>query len=242
MQYLITLLFYLSLQTFLFAAPLKDFTAHYDLYHNETYVGQTTRRLVTQNQLINFSSIAKTEGFIALFVDITISEQSKLQYKNDRINFLSYSYNEKKNEKNKGYQLQLDKMNNVYNSHSKALYPVSGNLQDTLGFTTAIMYDLQKGKREITYTIAEKNSFKTYNLKRVATENIAITDGHIATLKMEHFNPQTKVRFTLWCAEKMGFLPIRIQKINRKGDVNLLNLTQFNQKKLYLALPEEELE
>lgn len=242
MQYLITILVYFSMQTFLFAAPLKDFTAHYNLYHNGTYVGQTTRRLVTKNQSISFSSIAKTEGFIAWFVDITVTEMSKLQYKNDRINFFSYKYNEKKNDKNKGYKLDIDKINNVYNSHTKALYPIKNNLQDTLGFTAAIMHDLQKGKREIEYTIANKDSFKKYSLKLIAKENIATNKGHITTFKIEHYNPQTKVRFTLWCAENMGFLPIRIQKINRKGDTNLLDLTQFNQQKFYLTLDEEELE
>lgn len=242
MRYLITILFYFSIQTLSFAAPIKDFTARYNLYHNETYVGQTTRRLVTENKFINFSSIAKTDGIVAWFVDITITETSKLRYKNNRLNFVSYSYNEKKNDENKGYQLHLDKANKFYNSHTKEFYPITNNLHDTLGFTAAIMHDMQNGKREIKYTIAEKNKLKTYTLRFITKENIATNGGQITTFKMEHYNPQTKERFTLWCAENMGFLPIRIQNINRKGDENLLNLTQFNQKEFYLDLPEEELE
>ena len=57
---------------------------------------------------------------------------------------------------------------------------------------------------------------------------------------MEHYDPQSKTRFTLWCAEKMGFLPIRILKKNHKDDESLLNLTHFNNKKIYLYLDEEE--
>ena len=242
MRYLITILLYLGFQTTSFATPIKDFTARYNLYHNETYVGQTTRRLVTENNNITFSSIAKTEGIVAWFVDITITETSKLRYKNNRLNFVSYSYNEKKNDENKGYQLRLDKSNKFYNSHTKEFYPVANNLHDTLGFTAAIMQDMQNGKREIKYTIAEKKKLKTYTLKFITKENIATNDGQITTFKMEHYNPQTKERFTLWCAENMGFLPVRIHNINRKGDENLFNLTQFNQKKFYLDLPEEELE
>lgn len=242
MRYLITILFYFSIQTLSFATPIKDFTARYNLYHNETYIGQTTRRLVTKNKFINFSSVAKTDGFIAWFVDITITETSKLRYKNNRLSFVSYSYNEKKNDENKGYQLRLDKANKFYNSHTKELYPVVNNLHDTLGFTAAIMHDMQNGKREIKYAIAQKNKLKTYTLKFITKENIATNGGQITTFKMEHYNPQTKERFTLWCAENMGFLPVRIQSINHKGDENLLNLTQFNQKEFYLDLPEEELE
>jgi hypothetical protein len=40
----------------------------------------------------------------------------------------------------------------------------------------------------------------------------------------------------------MGFLPVRILSNNRKGNKSLLNLTQFNQKKLYLELDEDESE
>ncbi len=242
MRDLITILFYFSLQTLSFAAPIKDFTARYDLYHNETYIGKTTRSLVTENKFIKFSSIAKTDGIVALFVDITITEISKLRYKNNHLSFVSYSYNEKKNDENKGYQLRLDKANKFYNSHTKELYPVVNNLHDTLGFTAAIMHDMQNGKREIKYTIAKKGSLKTYDLKFIAKENIATNKGHITTFKMEHYNPQTKERFTLWCDKSLGFLPVRIQKINHKGDENLLNLTQFNQKEFYLELPEEESE
>ena len=242
MRYLITILFYISIQTLSFAAPLKNFSVSYGLYYNEMYVGQTTRNLVTQNNNVNFSSIATTDGIAAWFFDITLTETSKLRYKNNQLNFFSYSYNEKKKNENKGYQLHLDKVNKFYNSYTKELYPVANNLHDTLGFTVAIMHDMQKGKREITYAIAEKKKVETYTLKLKAKENIETNNGQIMTFKMEHYNPQTKERFTLWCAEKMGFLPIRILSINRKGNERLLNLTQFNQKKFVLNFPEEEID
>ena len=73
-------------------------------------------------------------------------------------------------------------------------------------------------------------------------ENITTNSGHITTYKMEHYNPLTNERFTLWCAEDMGFLPIRISSYNRKGNSSLLNLTKFNKIKLNLELNEEELE
>ena len=102
------------------------------------------------------------------------------------------------------------------------------------------MYDLQAGKREIQYSVAEKKKLKTYILKFIKKENIQTSNGEISTLKMEHYDPQTKHRFTLWCAENMGFLPVRILKINHKGNEDLLNLTQFNNKKIHLNLDEDE--
>ncbi len=240
MRYLLTLIFYFILHSIAFAAPIKDFTASYDLYHNEFYIGQSTRRLKTKNKFLTFTSTAETAGIAAWFFNITITETSKLRFKNKRLNFFSYQYNEKNNDKNEGYQLRLDKSHQFYNSHTKQLYPAAKNLHDTLGFTVAIMLDLQAGKREITYTIAEKDNLKTYTLKFIKKEKLITNTGEISTLKMEHYNPQTKHRFTFWCAENMGFLPVRIRNINHKGDENLLNLTHFNQQSIYLNLDSEE--
>lgn len=240
MQYLVTIILAVILQSNIYASPVKDFTATYDLYHNEFFIGKSKRRLNTENKNLTFSSTAETAGVAAWFFNITITEESKLHFKNKRLNFISYSYNEKNNDKNEGYELRLDKKNKFYNSHEKKLYPVEKNLHDTLGFTVAIMHDMQAGKREIKYTIAEKDDLKIYSLKFIKKENLPTNSGQISTLKMEYYDPQKNIRFTLWCAEDMGFLPVRILNINQKGDENLLNLTHFNQKRIHLNLDEEE--
>ena len=242
MRYSLTIIFYFFLQTSSFSAPLKDFTASYDLYHSNMYIGQSTRRLSTKNQLLTFTSIAKSEGIAAWFYDITINEKSELQLKNQQLNFFSYSYTEKKNNKNKSYQLHLDKKNKFYNSHTNEHYPIAANLHDTLGITIAIMYDMQIGKRNMKYTIAEKDKLKNYSIKFLQKENLATDNGEISSLKMEHYNPQTKERFTFWCATDMGFLPIRIRKINRKGKEILLTLSKFNAKDIHISMDDDEID
>ena len=237
MRYLIAITFYFLLHSLTIAAPLKDFTAIYNLYHNKMYVGQSTRNLATKNKLLTFTSVAKTGGIAAWFFNITIRETSQIRFENNRLNFVSYHYDEKKNDKNKSYQIRLDTSGKLYNSYTKKHYPVVKNLHDILGFTAAIMLELQAGKREIKYTIAEKKKLKTYTLKFIKNENLATKKGSISTLKMEHYDPQTNRRFTFWCAEDMDFLPIRILNINEKGDENLLNLTHINQQAIFLPLP-----
>ena len=242
MPYLITFIIYFFAQNVAFSAPLEDFTARYDLYYNGFYVGESTRALATTNNLATFSSIAKTAGMAAWFADITVTETSKLRYVNKKLNFVSYLYDEKGNNKNERYELHLDKELRLYNSYEKKTYPATKNLHDTLGFTVAIMLDMQAGKRNIKYTIAEKDNFKPYTLKFIKEEALITDKGEIITLKMEHYDPETKYRFTFWCAKDMGFLPIKISNVNPKGDENLLHLTHFNNKPVYLSLDEEEIE
>jgi hypothetical protein len=237
---------YLFLPLIAFSAPLKDFTAFpkdftakYKLYHNGLYVGESSRQLITNKDLLTFTSVTETAGLAAIFFSITINETSQLQLKNKKLNFISYLYEEKKKDKNETYQINLDKPQQIYNSHTKKHYPLTADLQDTLGFTVAIMHDMQQGMREIKYTIAEKDKLKTYTLRFIKEEKLPINNGAINTIKMEHYDPQSNFRFTFWCAESMGFLPIRIQNINHKGDVNLFNLSHFNEQAIYLNLEDE---
>jgi len=221
------------------AKVVKDFTAEYALYHNQLFVGESKRQLVNSNNTLTFSAITETAGLAALFIDIKINELSTLEFKNNQLNFMSYQYTEKNKDKKETYQLTLAKNQQFYNSHTKQHYPAAKNLQDTLGFTLAIMQDLQSGKRDIKYTIAEKDNLKSYYLKFIKKENIPTNDGHITTHKMEHYNPETKNRFTFWCADKMDFIPVKIRKINHKGDEDVFNLTMYKQQKIYLNLENE---
>lgn len=221
------------------AKAVKDFTAEYALYHNQLFVGESKRQFVNSNNALTFSAFTETAGLAALFIDIKINEVSTLQFKNNQLNFVSYQYNEKNKDKKETYQLTLAKNQKFYNSYTKQYYPAKKNLQDTLGFTVAIMQDLQAGKRDIKYTIAEKDNLKSYRLKFIKKENISTSDGYISTLKMEHYNPVTKHRFTFWCAETMDFIPLRIRKINHKGDEDIFNLTMFNKQKIYSNLENE---
>ena len=240
MKLILTLFIYLGLMNIAISGPINGFIAQYDLYHNEFYVGQTKRTLVKENKILTFSSTAETMGLAALFADVKIKETSKLRFKNEQLNFFSYSFHEKKNDENFSYQLRLDKKNTFFNTYKKQNYPVTKNLHDALGFTVAIMQDMQDGKRNIEYTIADKKKIKTYSLNFLKKERLTTESGYVDTLKIEHYDPQKKVRFTFWCAEKMGFLPVRIKNLNSKGDENLLSLTHFNNKQVKLVLEGEE--
>ena len=242
MRYIITLFFYLLLHNVAFSTSIKDFTSRYEVYHNNFYVGTATRKLKKEKNFFIFSSEAKTAGIASWFYDVTITETSKLIDKNKQFRFHSFDYHKNKNGEKEGYQLNLKNSQQFYNTYKKQLFPVSNNLHDTLGFTVAIMYDLKMGKRSISYTVAKKTKIDNYQLEFMKEENLETNTGAIHTLKMEYFDQKKKQRITIWCAPEMDYLPIRIININSNGDENLLHLTHFNNKPVYLSLDEEEIE
>jgi hypothetical protein len=223
-----------------FANPVKDFSARYAVYKNGFFLGNTRRTLTTKENMLNFSAVTESAGFAALFFDIKINETSKLVLKNNSLNIHSYKYDERKNDKRIIHQLYIDDSKKLYNSFTKKQYPLTAGLHDALGFSIAIMYDLNKGLRNIKYTIAEKEKLKNYHLKFIKEETLPSTKGSLKTLKIEHTNPKTKKRFTLWCAEGMEFLPVRIVNTKANGDEVLLNLTHYNNKEISLDMDEDE--
>jgi hypothetical protein len=223
-----------------FANPVKDFSARYEVYKNGFYLGNTTRTLTSKDSMLNFSAVTESAGFAALFFDIKINETSKLVSKNNSLNIFSYKYDEKKNDERITYQLYIDDSNKLFNSFTKKQYPLTPGLHDALGFSIAMMRDLNKGLRELKYTIAEKEKLKNYHLKFIKEEKLPSGNGSLKTIKIEHTNPKTKTRFTFWCAESMGFLPVRIVKVKANGDEVLLNMTEYNHKPLQLELNNEE--
>lgn len=240
MHYLYLTAIFFLLPSFSAARAVNDFSASYAVYKNNFFLGNTKRTLTTNKNMLNFSAVTKTAGIAAWFFDITILETSKLVLKENSLNIYSYKYDEKNKDKHVIHQLHIDDSKQLYNSFTKKQYPITQDLHDGLGFSIAMMHDLIKGKRDFKYTIAEKNKLKKYHIKYVGEEKLPTDKGYLQTIKIEHTNPVTKNRFTFWCADSMGFLPVRILNVKDNGDEVLLNLTHFNQKEIYLEMDEEE--
>ena len=221
-------------------SPVKDFSASYEVYKNNFFLGNTKRKLTTRENMLTYTAVTETAGIAAWFFDIKIVETSKLMYNNDSLTIHSYKYDEKNKDKHTIHQLYIDDSKQLYNSYTRQQYPITKNLHDGLGFSIAMMHDLQKGQRELKYTIAEKENLKDYHIKFVGKEKLPLYSGYLDTIKIEHTNPNTKDRFTFWCVESMGFLPVRIQNIKDNGDKVLLNLTHFNQEEFHIKIDEDD--
>jgi len=242
MKILITL-FFIFTAPILSAENINDFIAQYDVYKNDFPVAQSTRTLRSKNNVLNFSSETQTTGFAALFYSVKINETSQLELKDNNLHFVSYDFNESKNNKNKRYQLLIDKPSQkLFNTKTQQYYTNHKNLQDMLGFTVAIMYDLKNGRRDLNYNLADKDKINSYHLKFIKEEMITNGNKEIKTLKMEHYDTEKKQRFTLWCAPEYDFIPLKIRKIKNNDDEILLALTKLNQNQFNLMYNKSEID
>lgn len=240
MYKLVTALLLLFINSSVLAATVNNFSANYDVYQNGFYLGTSLRTLTNNKNTFTFTSVTQSGGIAAWFFDVKINETSTLIQKDNHLSISSYKYEEKQKNKHEILELKIDETQQLYNSYNKQHYPLTQNMYDGLGFSIALMHDLKNGLREVNYTIAEKEHLKSYQLKFRGFEKLREGNKTINTLKMEHFDPESKYRFTFWCAETMDFLPIRIRNVKNNGDEIVLNLSEFNQKAIYLDLENDD--
>jgi len=163
----------------------------------------------------------------------TILERSEIESHGDDIRPLNYLYDQKWGNRQRRYTLRFDWDSNMLHSHYKnknAHYPLPDRAQDLLSFQIAVMRDLQHGRREIAFSIAGRKRPNHYTF-RTSTKQVLKTElGPLDVVRLDQAvdSPaENGDRFTLWCAEKLDFLPVRIEHVEDDGTVYLLNVKTF---------------
>jgi hypothetical protein len=161
-----------------------------------------------------------TTGVLALFRDDKIEERSLFSLTPaGKIQPLEYSLDHTGSKKQKHVHITFDwplkKAKNTADSPWELTIP-EGTLDDQL-YQIALMQDLQQGKRELSYTVADDGKIKVYSPTFVGEEKVRTDLGEFNTLKYERVSSDKKRRTTLWCAPVLHYLPVQVEHLE-KGD------------------------
>lgn len=202
------------------------FEATYDVLYNEFYLGTAVRTLQPQdNQTWIYRSHTSPKGIASAFVSDIIDETSTIRKYDNRFQPSLYDYHQHGGKKDKAFQLKFDwKSKQLSNTYTKKEYPLSANTHDLLSFQIQLMQDMQAGKTSISYIIADKKRVDTYSLKLTETENVETPMKTFSAIKMVSNKIRDKMQFIIWCAPELGYLPIKVMKIDDDGDESVLIL------------------
>lgn len=206
-----------------------SFTAEYQVTKGVMSVGSTTRILHDKgNGNFVFESITKPGGIAKLFTRGKVVERSYWQLQENNLVPHEYTYQNSSDQKRDVkllFNWQEFEVTNIINGDPWTM-DLEENTLDKLLYQLAIMYDLSAGKNSLIYKVADGGTMKTYDVVISGKERLAMEIGVFDTIKVviTKNNRQT----TLWCAEKLQFLPVRIEQ--RKEDdgpitANLIELT-----------------
>ena len=207
------------------AAEPPPFDATYALSRNGIHLGANRLQLERHGDAWRYASTITPDGLISLFVADTVEEESRWRLHEGAIRPLSYRYHRFGGKKERRVELSFDwrdgptggqVINDVGGDRwSMAIPP--GTL-DKLVYQVAIMLDLGRGEREMTYAIADGGRLKHYHLKVTGEETLETPLGPLRTLRVERTKESSKKTTRLWCAPELRFLPVKIEQVKKEGE------------------------
>lgn len=236
-QQLIVFIIFYILNTSLMAGedkahPIPSFTA---IYHASTaglHVGELiiSYQFDPKTQTYVYQREAYPTGLAALFVSTKIKESSHGIIQNDRARPNEYIY-ERSNKQHKNrhiifkYNKETIDITNIKSNESiNAALGTTDNLVTTLN----MMFDLNAGIEELSYTFTQRGKIKTYPFTREQEEIISTDNSSYQTLRIRRIRENSKRNTLLWCAPELFYLPIKIEEHKEDGSIERFLLKEFH--------------
>ena len=203
------------------AAEPPPFDATYSLSRNGIHLGANRLQLERNGDAWRYASTITPGGLISLFVADTVEEESHWRLHDGAIRPLSYRYHRFGGKKERRVELSFDwndrqVVNDVGGDRWSMAIP-AGTL-DKLVYQVAIMLDLGRGERKMTYAIADGGRLKHYHLKVTGEETLETPLGPLRTLRVERTKESSKKTTRLWCAPELRYLPVKIEQVKKEGE------------------------
>lgn len=168
----------------------------------------------------SYLSETNTTGLASLLYKDKVVEQSTWRLDKGKIKPVQYLYDRSGGKKTRKVTVEFNWTSGMISTsvNGDAWHmPVRPNILDKLSYQLAIMHDLLEGRKNIDYTIADGGKIKTYHFKLLGEERLDTPLGKFKTLKLERHKPNTLDRTTLWCAQALNYLPVKVENIEKNG-------------------------
>ncbi|MBN4079159.1 DUF3108 domain-containing protein [Beggiatoa alba] len=214
---LLLAMFFLSSGNTTNAALPEQFTAVYTVKKAGITVGETRRVLSHENGLYLFESITRPSGIAKLFTNGQVVERSHWQFFQGKPRPQQYTFFNSGGKNKRNVTLDFDwtknQVTNTVNGDPWRM-PLEHGTSDKLLYQLRIMQDLPTTDTSLRYPVADGGKLKYYNIEILGTERIRTPLGIFTTTRLRYTKGRRQT--TLWCAEELQYLPVRIEQ--RKGN------------------------
>ncbi len=201
----------------------RVFEADYTIHMKGARVARMTRQFTQlEDGAYRYHSETRTTGLISIFRKDRFVETSNWILSDRRMIPRDYYYSHSGGKKERLVNIKFDWENNrITNSVNGKSWkmPTTPNVMDKLLYQLAIMYDLQDGRENLRYTIADGGKIKDYNFEILGEETLTTPLGKLDTVKLERHKPNSRRKSTLWCAKKLEFLPVKVENVEKDGRI-----------------------
>jgi len=206
-------------------AEMTEFRAEY----SAEYRGLPVKaKAVRELKRLSDNRFRLTSSAHSLFLNVT--ETSELEYRNQQLRPLSYSYKRRGLGRKKDEQLEFDWETGQL-AHSNNYSPLAEGTLDKLSLQLKLSEDIARLAKsgepipELSYVIADKDRRKTYRFRVLPEERLETPLGSVRTLPVERVGDKKQRETRFWLALDHDYLLVRaLQLKNDSGlELNLVN-------------------
>jgi len=214
------------------AAPLpapSPFVAVYEVRTGGIGVGTMTRRFqIDAGSNYRFESVVESTGLVAMLKPLRIEESSAGSWSPDGPRPARYAYARRSGKKLKQSIIEFDwsgaRAVSTINDTPVDFELPEGTI-DKLSYQLVLMQDLASARTTLNYRVADVGKTKDYVLTQRPREQVKAGGQVYATVPVEYARDDGR-RTVLWCAEVLGYLPVRIEYREKDGETTLATLTR----------------
>ena len=220
--------------THLHAAMLPDFEASYILKRGNLRIGSTTVSLqIDTNGNYLYESRNWPVKWVSWFLKDQLRESSRGRITADGVRPTSYHYQRTGGSREREDDFVFERKNNtVKNLVSGSTWEIDmpPDTIDNLAYQLGIMLDLQQGKKDMQFNIADDEEIDQDRFSVVGHETLTVPAGTFETVKITKVRKKSKKRQTfIWCAPALNYLPVRIWQREKDGSEYTSNLESFSE-------------
>ncbi len=201
------------------ASPIAPFKAEYAAARNGKALGRTTIELVDNRDdtwTLRTSTLG-TQGLASL-AGLDVVEESRLRWRDGRPESLAYDFRQTAALRSRHRHAEFDwnhREVHMRDGDSDARYALVDGTVDRHALTLALVTDLVNGVTPAPYAVAMKEAIEEVRYDDCGAAAVAVPAGRYATRCLER--RRARRTSTSWFAEAAGWLPVRIEQIE-KGD------------------------
>lgn len=222
--------FCLLLSPAVFAGPvISPFEVDYDIKRSGLTLIEMHRRLsVSANGNYRFESVSRPTSALRWLFKDRIRETSLWRFAGDDPRPQVYRYERSGGRKEKYIELVFDwSQHTVTDKRSKPVWSttIPPETTDKLLYQLQLMLDLQAGKENPGYTIADDGKLRHYQYQKTGEETLTLATGVYRTVRLHRDDGRRST--TIWCAPALSYLPVRIEHTEKDGSRMQANVTRI---------------
>ena len=210
---------------------LEPFKVTYNIYKGPLKVGAISRNLrIKDDGQYTFTSRMESKGFAKFLSGSLLLETSKGAIIKGKI--IPHTYLRETDKPDKNYELNFDRKNNFVKriDYAEGYEEIlKEDTFDKLSYQAQMMMDLGSIlKEDLKYDIASQKKIVTYNVTFIKEKKISTPIGKFKTLVVNRKDPNSSKETTVYCAEDLDWLPVRIEHTDKKGRSMAAKIASYN--------------